>query len=104
LLPVQSVTSDSAASFGAALGIILASELCLLFRARNNRHSFAVRRLTLWHEQGADLDQRMLALSTYMGHVKISNTYWYLTGVPELMALAGARFERFANVGESDDA
>ena len=45
----------------------------------------------MWHEQGADLDQRMLALSTYMGHVKISNTYWYLSGVPELMALAGAR-------------
>ena len=53
----------------------------------------------MWHEQGADLDQRMLALSTYMGHVKISNTYWYLSGVPELMALAGARFERFADVG-----
>ena len=61
-------------------------------RVHDLRHSFAVRRLTLWHEQGADLDQRMLALSTYMGHVKISNTYWYLSGVPELMALAGARF------------
>jgi len=73
-------------------------------RVHDLRHSFAVRRLTLWHEQGADLDQRMLALSTYMGHVKISNTYWYLTGVPQLMALAGTRFERFANVGESDDA
>jgi integrase len=73
-------------------------------RVHDLRHSFAVRRLTLWHEQGADLDQRMLALSTYMGHVKISNTYWYLTGVPELMALAGARFECFADVGGSDDA
>ena len=52
------------------------------------RHSFAVRRLILWHEQGVDLDQRMLALSTYMGHVKISNTYWYLTAVPELLAHA----------------
>lgn len=73
-------------------------------RVHDLRHSFAVRRLTLWHEQGADLDQRMLALSTYMGHIKISNTYWYLTSVPELMALAGARFERFADVGEFDDA
>jgi hypothetical protein len=45
----------------------------------------------------------MLALSTYMGHVKISNTYWYLSAVPELMALAGARFEHFADVGECDD-
>jgi hypothetical protein len=32
----------------------------------------------------------MLALSTYLGHAKISNTYWYLTGVPELMALCAA--------------
>jgi integrase len=72
-------------------------------RVHDLRHSFAVRRLTLWHEQGADIDQRMLALSTYMGHVKISNTYWYLSAVPELMALAGARFERFADAGEYDD-
>ena len=58
-------------------------------RIHDLRHSFAVRRLMLWHEQGVDIDQRMLALSTYLGHAKISNTYWYLTGVPELMALAG---------------
>jgi integrase/recombinase XerD len=32
-----------------------------------------------------------------MGHINISSTYWYLSGVPELMALAGARFERFAD-------
>ena len=43
-------------------------------RVHDLRHSFAVRRLILWHEQGVDLDQRMLALSTYLGHVKISNT------------------------------
>lgn len=71
-------------------------------RIHDLRHSFAVRRLILWHELGADLHQRMLALSTYMGHVNISNTYWYLSGVPELMALAGARFERFADVGACD--
>jgi hypothetical protein len=26
----------------------------------------------------------------------VSDTYWYLTGIPELMAVAGQRFERFA--------
>jgi hypothetical protein len=36
------------------------------------------------------------ALSTYLGHVKVSDTYWYLTGIPELMAITAARFERFA--------
>jgi integrase/recombinase XerD len=33
---------------------------------------------------------------TYVGHAKISDTYWYLTGVPDLMAVAGKRFELFA--------
>ncbi len=69
-------------------------------RVHDLRHSFAVRRLVLWHEQGEDISQRMLALSTYLGHAKVSNTYWYLTGVPELMGLVGQRFERFANPWE----
>jgi hypothetical protein len=34
-------------------------------------------------------------LSTYVGHAKVTDTYWYLTGVPELMAIAAQRFERF---------
>ena len=72
-------------------------------RIHDLRHSFAVRRLVLWHEQGVDMSQRMLALSTYLGHVKVSNTYWYLTGVPELMGLIGQHFERFADPGENSD-
>jgi integrase len=72
-------------------------------RIHDLRHSFAVRRLVLWHEQGEDMHQGMLALSTYLGHAKVSNTYWYLTGVPELMNLAGKRFEHFAELGEDGD-
>ncbi|MBC7939954.1 MAG: tyrosine-type recombinase/integrase [Chitinophagaceae bacterium] len=72
-------------------------------RVHDLRHSMAVRRLVLWHEQGVDISQRMLALSTYLGHAKVSNTYWYLTGVPELMGLVGQRFERFANPWEDGD-
>jgi integrase len=72
-------------------------------RIHDLRHSFAVRRLVFWHEQGLDIGQRMLALSTYLGHVKVSSTYWYLTGVPELMGLLGQRFERFANPWEDGD-
>jgi hypothetical protein len=37
----------------------------------------------------------LFLLSTYLGHAKVSDTYWYLTGVPELLAIAGQRFERF---------
>jgi len=35
----------------------------------------------------------MPALSTYLGHVAPAATYWYLTGTPELLALAAARLE-----------
>ena len=73
-------------------------------RIHDLRHSFAVRRLMLWHAQGIDIDQAMLSLSTYLGHAKVSNTYWYLTAVPELMALAGGKFERFAeDSGDGDE-
>jgi len=34
-------------------------------------------------------------LSTYLGHVKPSTTYWYLEAAPELLAAAAARLERF---------
>ncbi len=67
-------------------------------RLHDLRHTFAVRRMLLWHADGTDIDQMMLALSTYMGHAEIFYTYWYLTAVPELMALAGGKFERYADL------
>jgi integrase/recombinase XerD len=33
-------------------------------------------------------------LSTYLGHVCVASTYWYLSGSPELMAQAMARLEQ----------
>lgn len=72
-------------------------------RIHDLRHTFAVKRVMLWHEQGIDVDQAMLSLSTYLGHAKITYTYWYLTGVPELMALAGARFALYSQLGEACD-
>lgn len=65
-------------------------------RIHDLRHSFVCRRVALWHEAGADIGNAMLALSTYVGHAKVSDTYWYLTAVPDLMATAAGRFERFA--------
>jgi len=62
-------------------------------RIHDLRHTFVVRCVLLWHAQGVDVDQAMLALSTYVGHAKVTDTYWYLTGVPELMALAAGQFE-----------
>jgi|HubBroStandDraft_2_1064218.scaffolds.fasta_scaffold12941_3 integrase len=68
-------------------------------RIHDLRHTFACRRLLQWYRDGVDLDQRVAALSTYLGHAKVSDTYWYLTGVPELMAIAATRFERFRHEG-----
>jgi integrase/recombinase XerC len=65
-------------------------------RIHDLRHSFAVRRLQLWHEEGLAIEESTFLLSTYLGHAKISDTYWYLTGVPELLSVVGAKFERFA--------
>lgn len=65
-------------------------------RIHDTRHTFAVRRLQRWYEEGVDVGQKMLALSTYLGHAKVTDTYWYLTGVPELLAIASQRFERQA--------
>ncbi|MFZ1905884.1 MAG: hypothetical protein WAU56_10895 [Steroidobacteraceae bacterium] len=52
-----------------------------------------MRRILAWQAQGVDIDQAMLALSTYVGHAMVTNTYWYLTAIPELMALAAEKFE-----------
>lgn len=72
-------------------------------RLHDLRHTFAVRRLMRWYAEGIDIDQMMLALSTYLGHAEISYTYWYLTAVPELMALAAGKFERFADLPGAGD-
>jgi len=44
----------------------------------------------------------MLALSTYVGHANVTNTYWYLSAVPELLARAAARFEPLMGDMEMD--
>jgi integrase len=47
-------------------------------RPHDLRHAFAVRTLLDWYRDGEDIDQRMPLLSTYLGHVDPSSTYWYL--------------------------
>ena len=57
------------------------------------RHSFAVNTLIRWYREGADVQARLPLLSAYLGHVRPSSTYWYLTACPELLALAAERLE-----------
>lgn len=66
------------------------------YRLHDLRHTFIVRALLRFYQQDLDVDRSILALSTYVGHAKVTDTYWYLTGIPELMAIAAARFERYA--------
>jgi integrase len=73
-------------------------------RIHDLRHTFIVRRIVRWQAQGVDIDQAMLSLSTYVGHAMVTNTYWYLSAVPELMALAAGRFESFMSKAEAEDA
>jgi integrase len=65
-------------------------------RIHDLRHTFACHRLQRWYEEGGDVAPRVAALATYLGHAKITDTYWYLTATPELLALAATRFETFA--------
>ena len=62
-------------------------------RLQDLRHTFACRRLLSWYKEGTDVNNAILWLSVYLGHSKVTDTYWYLTGVPELMAIAAERFE-----------
>lgn len=73
-------------------------------RIHDLRHTFVVHRIMRWHAQGVDIDQAMLSLSTYVGHAMVTNTYWYLSAVPELMGLAAERFESFMAQPEVPDA
>jgi integrase/recombinase XerD len=63
-------------------------------RLHDFRHRFAVHILTRWYELGEDAWRQLPLLSTYLGHVFVAGTYWYLSSHPELMVQAMARLER----------
>jgi integrase len=65
-------------------------------RVHDFRHSFAVRALLRWYQAGADVQAKLPLLATYMGHVSIASTEYYLPFVADLAAAAGERFERYA--------
>ena len=63
-------------------------------RVHDLRHRFAVKTLLGWYRDGGDVASRMPLLSTYLGHVDPAATYWCLSAVPELLALAAERLEQ----------
>lgn len=62
-------------------------------RIHDLRHSFAVKTVRDWYKTGLAVEPRLPSLSTYLGHINPSATYWYLTATPELMSLAAERLE-----------
>ena len=62
-------------------------------RAHDLRHTFAVRTLIEWHRRRVDVNEHIPVLCAWLGHVDPSNTYWYLTGVPELLAQVTDRLD-----------
>lgn len=62
-------------------------------RLHDFRHAFATRTLVNWYRSEKDAERLLPVLSTYLGHVCISDTQWYLEGSPELMGEAMRRLE-----------
>ncbi len=71
-------------------------------RMHDLRHSAAVHRVTAWYRCGADLNDLLPKLATYLGHTNLSGTQRYLTMTQELLAEASRRFEAFAGGSRHD--
>ncbi|MBI4266237.1 MAG: tyrosine-type recombinase/integrase [Acidobacteria bacterium] len=63
-------------------------------RLHDCRHRFALKTLAAWYRNDEDVEQHLPILSTYLGHVSVSDTYWYLTACPELLGEVTRRLER----------
>lgn len=63
-------------------------------RLHDLRHTFAVRALQASPAGRSRIGQHMIALATYLGHVNIYATYWYLEAAPDLL-------QDIASVGET---
>lgn len=62
-------------------------------RIHDFRHAFVLRTLLSWYREDLDVEARLPLLSTFLGHVHPSDTYWYFEAAPQLLALAAERLE-----------
>lgn len=53
-----------------------------------------------WYREGRDVRRELPKLSTYLGHVEVGLTYWYIEAVPELLELAAAYLSHPIQPGE----
>jgi integrase len=63
-------------------------------RLHDLRHGFAIKAMLGWYRSGVNVEQNIVALTTYLGHGHVNDTYWYISAVPELLQLAALRLEK----------
>ncbi len=67
-------------------------------RIHDLRFTFAVQALSRWYRTGVDVQARLPALATYLGHVSVLSTQYYLTFFPATAEAASERFHNYASV------
>ena len=86
------------AEAGRSIGGGIAPERNQQPRIHDLRHTFATRVLEQCGAERGEVARHFVALSTYLGHVSIHNTYWYLEATPDMMTDIAAAAETL--VGE----
>jgi len=85
--------STTGLHYGFAQACVLAGltqQATKALRPHDLRHRFAVTRLAEWHRQKCDVQAMLPLLATYLGHVRYSDTAYYIAATPELLSLAAA--------------
>lgn len=67
-------------------------------RIHDLRHSFICKAM-LRGQKNNQIDHVVDAISTYVGHAKVSDTYWYISATTELMSNASQLFSCFSSGG-----
>ncbi len=57
------------------------------------RHTFACNTILKWNRHGEDVNAKLYVLSTYLGHVRPEDTFWYLSATPELLKISCSKYE-----------
>ena len=63
-------------------------------RLHDLRHRFAIGTLLKWYRSNINVEVHLPKLATYLGHIHVGDTYWYLSATPELLQLAMDRLPR----------
>jgi integrase len=60
-------------------------------RLHDLRHRFAATTLLHWYRAGRAVERDLPILATYLGHVHVQDTYWYLEALPDMLAIVATR-------------